>query len=190
MPTLANTKSDDPRFRGLVDPYTGKPVTVTVVVGSKTGSIYFSPDAFSPGEVCPTSRELLEKAGTRDGVIGALTGADALRCPYTGKPMTLVHSDAGFSLAGGFDPRIPCRSREDFEYKIKMRGGKAAPGTSPAKPVVAGIKKIEENFDVRTDHAKISDAEMEVADRFAVSLRGKEAAPVVVYAEAPKKEGR
>lgn len=134
-------------FNGLTDPYTGKPVTVRVIAGGGDMPMFFSPDAFDPSVPVPTVKELLEKAGTRNGVSGALSGGAELTCPYTGNRMYISTGPDGACLKGGFRPSRPVRGAAEFNFAMRMRDGKSdaeAPEpvsvslTQPQVPVTSG----------------------------------------------------
>ena len=84
-----NAKAENKVFKGLVCPYTGRPVTVRVIAAGRDRPMYFSPDAFDPSSIQESSVKLLELAGTRNGIAGALTNGNELVCPYTGVKMSI-----------------------------------------------------------------------------------------------------
>ena len=110
-------------FNGLTDPYTGRPVTVRVIAGGSDMPMFFSPDAFDPSVPVPTVKELLEKAGTRNGVSGSMSGGAELTCPYTGNRMSISTGPDGACLKGGFRPSRPMRGAAEFNYAMRLRDG-------------------------------------------------------------------
>lgn len=128
-------------FQGLTCAYTGKPVTVRVVASSMTRPLFFSPDAFDPSLPLPTLKELLEKASSRNGVAGSVSGENILVCAYTGKKLKILHDAAGFSLVGGFRPSCPSPDPAAFAHNMRSRGGvNAAPSPEPA-PRITFLKE-------------------------------------------------
>ena len=124
-------------FKGLTDPYTGKPVTVRVVAGGRDMPLFFSPDAYDPSNPVPTVKELLAAAGTRNGVSGAASDGKELICPYTGAHMSISSGPEGACLKGGFRPSRPVTGAANFNYLMRMRGGESEIPKPDAEPVVA-----------------------------------------------------
>ena len=173
-------------FKGLTDPYTGKPVTVRVVAAGADMPMFFSPDAFDPSVPVPTVKELLEKAGTRNGVSGVLSGGAELTCPYTGNRMTISSGPEGACLKGGFRPSRPVRGAAEFNYAMRMRDGKSeidAPEAPPAVVFVEDPPVITSGSDEPKDYSK------EYAERVLAPMLPKKTVVTVPRRPAKRRKG-
>lgn len=122
-------------FKGLVCPFTGKPVTVRVIAVEGRPPLFFSPDAFDPSEPVPESETLLALVGTRNGIAGSLSAERALFCPYTGKPYSITKGVDGYYMRGGFSPRMPVEGASEFAWRMRMRDG-IGPSDKPERAKV------------------------------------------------------
>ena len=109
--------------KGLICPFTGKPLEVHMTV--QPGLIFFSaPDAFSLREPVHGLDQLMLRASMRYGVEGVVSGKISMIDPYTGKPLVLHENDNGtYFFSGGFNPRCGYKSLEEFVYYASMRMG-------------------------------------------------------------------
>lgn len=149
-------------LRGLKCAYTGREITVRMI-GTGSSCLYFSEDAFDPGDWHATPAALLAALGTRDGIAGAAREGSELACPYTGRKMTLRHDPAfGYGVTGGYRPSRPVADPFLFARMMMTRKG-VAPENAP-KPVrisLAGVEEPEEDV----DRVEISvDAAMQAAE--------------------------
>lgn len=128
------------QYQGLVDPITGS--ELAVMMTDNDGRItYRCPTATSLMSPRANVAELLRVLSTRNGIVGAADSQDSMRCPYTGRPLSMQTLSDGRAFAiGAFDPTIPNPDIFNFLYNLKMRGGVAAPGTVERLPVFEGIE--------------------------------------------------
>lgn len=148
-------------FRGIRCAYTGRPVSVRVVALDGKEPMFFSPDAFDPSIPVSSLKELLLKAGTRDGVMGALADEKALVCAYTGSPMSIGKTPEGlFFLRGGFRPGCPVRGAAEFNYRMRMRGG-VSEVDKPGEPARVSMSVSEPA--PRAESEKIVDRDIALA---------------------------
>ena len=173
-------------FKGLTCPYTGKSITVRVIAAGRDMPMYFSPDAFDPAEVQPTVAKLLEKAGTRNGIMGALVDGRELMCPYLGTRMAIaaMPDKSGYFLTGGFSPSRPQRGVNEFVKRMLTRGG-----VSPDTEADAEVAFVEPKDKVAEyDSSKSPDFALEYAEKIIKPLIHK-AASVTVGRKITKKRG-
>lgn len=136
-----NVKANFPFFKNLKCAYTGNPVEVRMVSAKARPPVYFSPDAFDPGEFVPTSQQLFALLGFRDGVDGAASGTARLVCPYTGAEMTIEHVPGlGYHAIGGFRPSIPMSDPAAFAKAMLRRRGEA-PADAPESARVQAVER-------------------------------------------------
>ena len=133
MPSI-NEVATQKVFKDLTCAYTGKKVTVRVVAAGGSRPLFFSPDAFDPSLPADSLPELLRKASRRNGVEGAVSDENVLKCPYTGAPMSILKDASGFSLTGGFRPSCPDPDASRFAYNMTLRNGIS----TREKPVTGG----------------------------------------------------
>lgn len=165
-----NTVATNKFFHGLVCPYTGKKISVRVVAHGRRKPMYFSPDAFDPSIACDSAEALLQKAGTRNGIIGAVQG-DKLTCPYTGNKLTLVKIGDSFSLDGGFRPSALHDEATEFGRMLWTRNGKFTGQEimfSKVNVIVMEREPVETDPAAKTD--EISGEAMDAVGELAHSL--------------------
>ena len=173
-------------FNGLTDPYTGKQVTVRVIAGGSDMPMFFSPDAYDPSIPVPTVKELLEKAGTRNGVSGSLSGGAELTCPYTGNRMYISTGPEGACLKGGFRPSRPMRGAAEFNFAMRMRGGNSeidAPDAPPSVVFVEDPPVVTSGSDEPKDYSK------EYAERILAPMLPKKTVVTVPTRRANRRKG-
>ena len=160
--TPINEKATQKIFSGLTCPYTGKSVSVRVVASAGSRPLFFCPDAFDPSIPVTDLKALLRDAGRRNGVEGAVSGANVLRCPYTGAQLSILENASGFSLTGGFRPSCPSSDPVLFAYHMRMRDGKSEqPAPAPA-PRVTFVERRPER--TRAAGAAPKDYSLEYAE--------------------------
>lgn len=149
-------------FRGLVDPYTGKPLHVKMTVASPPR--FFCPDAYSTATRFPTAREAYDAWAREGGISGAREGRP-IRCAYTGETLVPRHDGTGHWFEGGFDPRM-LRTRAEFLRLATMRDGKSPVGVADEahlgyvppepdrKPVGHETRVVQEAVDIAGEVAK------------------------------------
>lgn len=137
-PMPMNEKATNAVFKGLTCPFTGKPITVRVIAHGKGVPMYFSPDAMDLTLPQANPAKLLERAGTRNGIMGALTNGNELKCPYTGARMTIekMPDGSGYRMVGGFCPSTPMTDPNLFARALMTRDGVAPEGAPEAKVAV------------------------------------------------------
>ena len=111
------------KFNGLVNPYTGEPIKVKMMIPDSGKPLFFAPDTFTHATHYQTAKEAIDAWDRENGVQG-VKNRSCLRCPYTGEPLTVQQDVAGFFLSGGFDPHR-FRSDDEFVYYAAMRDGKS-----------------------------------------------------------------
>lgn len=115
------TKVTSKEFEGLVNPYTGEPMTVYMNVRS-TGSVLFTcPDTFSTTDTADDTAALYDNWNRKNGVSGLKTGQPIV-CAYTGKPLSVSRRFGKLCYSGGFDPHM-FYPRSEFLYYAWMRDG-------------------------------------------------------------------
>lgn len=112
----------DNALRGVRDPYSNEVLEFKLALGGGAPRI-FSSNAVSPTTPRETSQEAYILAHTRAGVQGALGDHEAVRCPYTGKPMMLVGSEGAYRWLGGFDPTTPTTDIPAYINLVRTRDG-------------------------------------------------------------------
>jgi hypothetical protein len=140
-------------FKGLKCPYTGKPITVRVVAHGNQAPMFFSPDAYDPAMPHTSATDLMEKVGTRNGIMGATSGKKSCVCPYTGHEMSLTATGSLFSFIGGFSPRSPHKDMYEFAKKLHMRDGKltADPKLFERPRIALAEREPEEKISMPSD---------------------------------------
>ena len=138
-------------FEGIVNPYTGEPVRVKMVVGCGPEPLFHAPDTFSTNDLQESTRRLYELWSRVGGRQGLRTGAP--KCAYTGEPMTVAEFDGGYHFVGGFNPKV-LMTRDEFLYYATMRDGKA---TRPRPKPTCRVTKPK-------DDAKPSDSQKRHAE--------------------------
>lgn len=149
-------------LRGLKCAYTGREIAVRMI-GTGSACLYFSEDAFDPGDWHATPAALLTALGTRDGIVNAAREGAELVCPYTGEKMTLRHDPVfGYGVTGGYRPSRPVTDPFLFARMMMTRKG-VAPKNAPKPVRVSLTEAAEPEEDV--DRAEIStDAAMQAAE--------------------------
>lgn len=116
-------------FEGLVNPYTGEPMRVKMVVGCGPEPLFHAPDTFSTNDLQKSTNRLYELWSRVNGRQGLRSGIP--KCAYTGEPLTVAEFDGGYHFIGGFNPKV-LMPRDKFLYYATMRDGKAVrPEPSP-----------------------------------------------------------
>jgi len=129
------------RFRGIVNPYTGEPVEVKMLVRERGTPLFFAPDTYSTADFFPTAAQALDMWDRVDGV-GGMKPRTSLKCAYTGEDLRVEEvPGVGFHLVGGFNPKA-LASDEEFLYLATMRDGKAA----RPKPAPCRVEAPPEEF--------------------------------------------
>jgi len=158
--TVVGALCRDPRLTGLVDAYSGQVLDVRLTVSPRAGVAYYAMEGGGPQwRVFADVASLMACASRRNGVDGAVQGAEALKCPYTGEELKIVKRGAGFVVEGGWNPRLPQPGPGEFARMAKMRNGvgaakEAAPVVFVAEPEVPSEKPFT-----------VDDAVLEVADK-------------------------
>lgn len=149
-------------LRGLKCAYTGREITVRMI-GAGSACLYFSEDAFDPGDWHATAAALLTALGTRGGVVGALRDGKELVCPYTGAKLSLRKDPVfGYRVEGGFRPSVPVTDPFLFARMMMSRNG-VAPKNAP-KPARVSLNEAAEPEE-EVDRAEVStDAAMQAAE--------------------------
>lgn len=149
-------------FRDLVNPYTGKPLRVKMMVAPSPR--FFCPDTYSTAVRFPTARAAYDAWARKDGISGAREGR-VIKCAYTGETLVPRHDGAGYWFEGGFDPRM-LRSRSEFLRLATMRDGKSpmapedevhlgvVPPTPDRKPTGHAPEITQEALDIAEGVAK------------------------------------
>lgn len=120
------TKVTSTDFQGLINPYTGEPMTVFMVVSPK-GVKFTCPDTFSTADPAESPSELYRGWDRVNGVAGVKKGKK-ITCAYTGETLTIATRFGKPCYSGGFDPHR-FYTRDEFIYYAKMRDG-----VSPVPP--------------------------------------------------------
>ena len=107
-------------FARLVNPYTGKPMEVYMLVGAGE-PLFTCPETFSTSDVYRTTADLYGAWNTANGISGARSGMP-VRCAYTGEPLSIVETQDGFCYSGGFNPHM-FHTRDEFLRLATMRDG-------------------------------------------------------------------
>ena len=108
-------------FDGLVNPYTGVPMNVSMVVTGRGEPMFHSRGSeYSTWDAFPTAEGAIREWSRENGVYGLRR--PPFRCAYTGEPLTLEKCDGGYRFTGGFNPKV-FRSREAYLYYASMRDG-------------------------------------------------------------------
>lgn len=123
-------------FKGLLNPYTGEPMTVMMIVGGPGPVKFYSTGTYSTTDRFPSAKAAYEAWSRVGGVSGVRTGGPVL-CAYTGAPLSRMKDDAGYYLVGGFDPAVP-RVREEFRRLVWMRDGK-----SPYEKAAGAAQRVD-----------------------------------------------
>lgn len=114
------TKVTSKDFTGLVNPYTGEPMTVFMLTGN--GPVKFTcPKTFSTADLAGSDSELYDRWNRVNGVSGLKTGKP-IACAYTGELLTPVTRFGQKCYSGGFDPHL-FYSRSEFLHYAWMRDG-------------------------------------------------------------------
>jgi hypothetical protein len=177
------------KFNGLVNPYTGDPIKVKMMIPDSGKPFFFAPDTFTHAAHYPTAKEAID-AWDRDNGIQGVKDRSCLLCPYTGESLTVRQDVAGFFLSGGFDPRR-FWTDDEFVYFASSRMGK----TDYPKPgALVRVESVPERPDEmpretetveRTDEArKVAEA---VVDQFKDSVGMKKATVVSVSGKGKRK---
>lgn len=129
------------QYQGLVDPISGKELAV-MLMNTDGRVTYRCPDATSLMHPRANVAELLKVMTTRNGIVGAADSLDAMKCPYTGRGLSIqTLSDKRAFAVGAFDPTIPNPDVFNFLYNLKMRKGVPAPGTVEHCPLFEGVER-------------------------------------------------
>jgi len=142
-----NVVCEEPMFRGLKCPYTGKVIKVIAMAAGADMPWYFSPDAYDPSALVGSSEELFKMLSMRKGVMGVVSGSNLLICPYTGNQMSPQRLGDKHHATGGFNPTTPVRNKIALVRNLMMRGGKV-PKEAPKAREVTRIQKavkLEDN---------------------------------------------
>ena len=184
-----NVTAEDKICKGLVCAYTKKPITVRVVAAGSGSPIFFSPDAFDPSVPVASSTELFKMLSTRNGIIGAATGGEEFKCPYTGKTITVRRTANGMHYAhGGLSPNTPTFDKVALVRGLMMRNGKVPEGAPAAKDRVVMKKIIPEEKRPDLSPSVSREAEAYVEGHADLLVRGvKRPATVGVPDGVPKK---
>ena len=180
-----NAAADNPYFRDLVCAYTDRPLTVRVAAAGGRPPVFFSPDAFDPGERCKDLEDLIDRLGTRRGIIGALSGPAALVCPYTGARMSVKKDTLGFYAEGGFHPRHAVPDPAELARGLMMRGGRLPEGAPQLRARVTARSLEEAEAPLKDTSDAPTDEALEVASRVHA-----ETAPKKVSVTVPGKAGK
>lgn len=151
------------KFRGLVNPYTGEPIQVKMLIPESGRPLFFAPDTFTHAKHYPTVAQALDAWDCENGVTG-IKPRSSLRCPYTGEGLTIEHDVAGYWLRGGFDP---CRlwSDAEFLYYATMRNGVSKyPKPAQDSRVTAPPETPDEMPESREDPVEPTDEARRVAE--------------------------
>lgn len=136
-------KCDAAKFRNLVNPYTGKPVEVKMLIRQQGSPLFFAPDTYSTSDFFPTAREAIDMWDRVDGV-GGTKQRDSMKCAYTGAALHIEEvPGVGFHLVGGFNPKA-LTSDDSLVYHMTMRDGKTdlPPLKQPAR-----VTSVPETFE-------------------------------------------
>lgn len=111
-------------YRGLMNRYTGKPVTVEMIVSPGSVPMFHAwPRTYSTADVFPTFEDARRMWDREDGVFGTKGKAAPLVCAYSGEPLRPVRlADGRWTFDGGFDPNM-LHTREEFLGYMRMRDG-------------------------------------------------------------------
>jgi len=170
---------------GLVDAFTGKPLSVVMTVAPGSPPLYSCPDAFSVHAPRETLAELQDDVSMKNGIRG-LRDAVHPTDPYTGAEYRLVvRPDGKFAYAGGLNPRRAFLSLEELRYHLSMRGGKSPfPKPEPPPRVTRPERKERE----LSEENAPSDATLEAAEAAVVKAGMKRA--TLVSMAGPAKKGK
>lgn len=144
-------------FRGLVNPYTGEPMKVKMVVRTGAEPLFFAPDTYDTAKRQPSSSAALDRWSRVDGIAG-LRNSVPPKCAYTGGTLTFASDSDGAWFKGGFNPSH-LHTRDEFLYKATMRDGK------PSRPAPSSVRATPVAEDVKVkSHAKdVSQAAIDLA---------------------------
>lgn len=140
---VSNTyKCTGTAFRGLVNPYTGKPVDVVMTIREGKEPRFSAPETYSP--VSP------HEPGSAPDV-----------CKWTGNKLNHVVDDDGKVWCfGGFDPHVPT-TRNEFLRFMRMRDG----ATDVPETEVRRVEAVPERAPMPTGHeTKILDESVSAAE--------------------------
>lgn len=175
-------------FKGLTCAYTGKPVTVRVIAANGASPLFFSPDAFDPSVPMGTVKALLEAAGTRNGIMGALSSGAELTCPYSGSRMSISRDDEGARLVGGFRPSRPVPGADMFNHLMRMRGGVATTAAPDTKGRIT-FNAADDTPAVKRASGKPKDVSLEYAEEVLSPLAPKRVSVSVPGAVPKRRKG-
>lgn len=153
-------------FRGLVNPYTGQPMKVVMVVRPDAVPLYFAPDTYDTASEQPSARAAFENWNRVDGVGGLRR---ELRCAYTGELLKPAHGGQNHWFEGGFNP-TRLHTRHEFLKFATMRDGTVDPRY--ADPPSA-VKPVAEEPPMSKAHAvETTDAAAEAVESLVSKRKG------------------
>ena len=136
----------DRAARGLKCPFTGEELAVVGHVADGR-VVYNAPEAFSLSEPQASVERLYARASMRGGVEGAVSRAESLTDPYTGRRLVLDRlPDGRYRFRGGFDPRRATLSLADF-VRQASRGERSV----GAAPEAKSVERVEEDVPTPAD---------------------------------------
>lgn len=128
------------QYQGLQDPISGEDLAVfmTEAEGRVT---YRCPTAVSLMRPRASVAALMTVLTTRNGIIGAASSEEAMKCPYSGRQLSIQTLSDGRAFAiGAFDPTLSNPDIFNFLYNLRMRKGIPAPGTLEHQPSFEGVE--------------------------------------------------
>lgn len=152
------------KFRNLVNPYTGEPVEVKMLLRDNGGPLFFAPDTFSTTDYYPSVAELINSWDRVNG-LGGTKSRDVIRCAYTGEPLRIEENVAGFHFVGGFSPRA-LTTDDEFLYYATMRNGvPIMKKPNSVSRVTAMPEQPEEMPKVLSDEVRATDEALHIAEK-------------------------
>lgn len=164
-----------PRFESLKNPFTGLTVRTKMSIATNGRIRFFAPDEYSPAKFFPSAREAYRQYNRVEGVEGLRAGQHIV-CPYTGRPLSLEHTDDGYRYVGGFNPGLLV-TREEWLYQASMRNGVSAyPKPEGSEARVAPVSRRAEITEAARKHAdemktELSDEALERAENTLRTLK-------------------
>jgi len=148
-------------FKGLTDPYTGKPMVVKMLSTKNGVPKFFAPQTYSTYTRFGSKKVAYDNWAKSEGIEGARDGQPIV-CAYTGKQLVPKHDETGYYFDGGFDPR-KFYTREEFLYYATMRNG-VSKYDKPGEPSKVEVVKEKPDRQITSHEAPMLEGSLEIAE--------------------------